>query len=145
MQLDMQAVYLAGGVGLASAATMPSGQEQGGLVWTPSMQRMFTLVKAYVATLLVYLSASCDGSPAGAACSGWPHQLGANRVAAARVSGVCLSWDPWQACIANTVLSDTSSLPGGFTKRRAATAGESQCVVVRPSDTCDLMAACSAH
>ena len=46
MQLDMQAVYSAGGVGANPAAAMPANASQGGLVWTPSMQRMFTLVRA---------------------------------------------------------------------------------------------------
>ena len=48
MQLDMPAVYAAGGVEAAPLAAMPTGAAQGGLVWTPSMQRMFTLVRACV-------------------------------------------------------------------------------------------------
>ena len=49
VQLDMHAVYSAGGASDASSPAVATNQEQGGLVWTPSMQRMFTLVKAYVA------------------------------------------------------------------------------------------------
>ena len=58
VQLDMHAVYSAGGVSDTSAVAAATNQEQGGLVWTPSMQRMFTLVKAYVARAKCIASAS---------------------------------------------------------------------------------------
>ena len=76
VQLDMHAVYSAGGASDSSSPAVATNQEQGGLVWTPSMQRMFTLVKAYVARVK-RVGSTANLHP----CFEAPHPSGAGSVA----------------------------------------------------------------